>query len=108
MFILLGLAVGLVGLLTFLTMCGVGHLVNEVPGIRADLTHFALAIGGLHQEIIGRLDDEASENQFRYNYLSQATSDVAFVTTRLEQYRPLDSENPLHDMVIGGGDANLQ
>src|SRR5205814_4381744 len=103
LFVSLGLIVGLtaVGILTLLTMSATGHLINEDQGIRADLSRMEYLQGGCTQAIVGRLDDAKSENDFQYNYLSQAVSDTAFVTTRLEKYRPLDSENELHDLSIG-------
>ena len=63
LFVSLGLIVGLtaVGILTLLTMSATGHLINEVQGIRADLTRLAYLQGGCTQEIAGRLDDAASD-----------------------------------------------
>ena len=110
MLVLLGIGAGILG--TLAVTLSVGRTYAEVQGIRSDLkrdlTHLCFLRGGLHQEIVGRLDDAKDENQFQYAYLSQAVSDTAFVTTRSEKYRPLDSENELHDLVIGGSDADLQ
>jgi len=107
LFVSLGLIVGLtaVGILTLLTMSATGHLINEVQGIRADLTRLAYLQGGCTQEIAGRLDDAASDWQWQYNYLSQALSDTAFATTGKEGYRPYESEPELTS--IGSDDANL-
>ena len=115
MLVLLGIGLA-VGVLAVLGLNAIGRTYAEVAGIwgdlKRDLNHMAYLMGGLHQEVVGRLDDAKSENEFQYSYLSQAISDTAFVTTRLEKYRPLDSENELHDLVIVGSivgsDANLQ
>jgi len=110
MLVLLGIGAGILG--TLAVTLSVGRTYAEVQGVRSDLkrdlNHLCFLLGGLHQEVVGRLDDAKDENQFQYAYLSQAVSDTGFVTTRLEKYRPLDSENELRDLVIGGSDANLQ
>ena len=99
MLILLGIGLA-VGLLALLGLSATGHLVNQVREIRRDLTHLAFLQGGLHQEVIGRLDNAASEWRWRYEYLSKAVSDTAFATTGKEGYRPYALAEDESELVV--------